>query len=157
MFRNCLTGRPYLWATRERQLSPSVLTLCILVMCKAHASFRRMLSHKLPAKNLQSSIFLSLHTQTHTLSLFHTQPLQLNLTINTGYKRLNKITIKFGMKLKPTKQIVVNYVILHEKDPIGSQLLCHKRIHLPSPTSNFMDFLASLLSFRIAHQLHIQS
>ena len=44
---------------------------------------------------------------THFLSL--TQLLQLNLTINIRYKRLNKITIKFGTKLKPTKQIVVNY------------------------------------------------
>ena len=37
----------------------------------------------------------------HTLS--YTQPLQRNPTQNTGYKRLNKITIKFGMKLKPTQ------------------------------------------------------
>ena len=44
-----------------------------------------------------------------SLSLSHTQPLQINLTWNTGYKRLNIITIKFGMKLKPTKHIVVNY------------------------------------------------
>ena len=36
-------------------------------------------------------------------SLFYTQPLQLNPKINTGYKRLNKITIKFGMELKPKK------------------------------------------------------
>ena len=32
----------------------------------------------------------------HTLSI--TQPLQSNPTINTGYKRLNEITIKFGTK-----------------------------------------------------------
>ena len=82
-----------------------VLTLRIPVMCRAYASFHGMLSHKLLAKTLQSSICLSLHT----LSLPLTQPLQLNSTINTGYKRLNKITIKFGTKLKPTKQIVVNY------------------------------------------------
>ena len=44
---------------------------------------------------------------THTLSL--TQPLQINLTWNTGYKRLNRITIKWGTELKPTKHIVVNY------------------------------------------------
>ena len=44
-----------------------------------------------------------------TFSLSLTQPLQLNLTLNTGQKRLNIITIKFGMKLKPTKHIVVNY------------------------------------------------
>ena len=43
-------------ATRETQLSPSILTLRILVMYKAHASFRGMLSHELPAKTLLSSI-----------------------------------------------------------------------------------------------------
>ena len=39
----------------------------------------------------------------HTLSLSITQPLQLDPTINIGYKRLSIITIKFGTKLKPTK------------------------------------------------------
>ena len=86
-----------------------ILTLQIPIMCRAHASFCRMLSHELPTKTLQSSICLSLHTHTHTLSLSHTQPLQLNPTINTWYKRLNKITIKFITEIKPTKQIVVNY------------------------------------------------
>ena len=43
----------------------------------------------------------------HTLSI--TQPLQLNPTINIGYKKLNKITIKFDTELKPTKHVVVNY------------------------------------------------
>ena len=42
--------------THETQLSPSVLTLYIPVICRAHASFRGMLSHELPAKTLQSSI-----------------------------------------------------------------------------------------------------
>ena len=45
----------------------------------------------------------------HTLSLSITQSVQLNPTINTGYKRLNKVTFKFGKELKPTKHIVVNY------------------------------------------------
>ena len=107
MFRKCLTGRPYPRATRETQLSPSILNFHILVMCRAHASFRGKLSRELPAKTLQSSIYLSLHTL--SLSHTHTQPLQLNPTINTGYKRLNKITIKFGTELKQTKYIVVNY------------------------------------------------
>ena len=47
---------------------------------------------------LESSYFLSI-----------TQPLQLNPTINTWYKRLNRITIKFGTELKPIKHIVVNH------------------------------------------------
>ena len=65
---------------------------------------REILSHELPTKSLQSSIAWVF---THSLSL--TQPLQLNPTINTGYNRLNKIIIKFGTKLKPTKHIIVNY------------------------------------------------
>ena len=52
----CLTKRPYSQDTRETQLSPSTLTLRIPVMCKAHASFRKMLGHKLPAKSLHSSV-----------------------------------------------------------------------------------------------------
>ena len=54
-----------------------VLTLRIPVMCRAHASFFGVLSHELPAKTLQSSICLSLHT----LSLSHT-----TLTIKTHNK-----------------------------------------------------------------------
>ena len=103
MFHDCLAGRPYPRATHETQLSQSVLTLHILVMCRAHASFHGMFSRELPAKTLQSSICLSLH------SFSLSQPLQLNPTINTGQKRLNQITVKFGTELKLTKQIVVNY------------------------------------------------
>ena len=113
IFHGCLARRSYLRATRKTQLSPSILTLRIPVMCKTHASFREMLSRELPIKTLQSSICLSLHTHTHALSLSLSfslsQPLQLNPTINIWYKILNKITIKFVTELKPTKQIVVNY------------------------------------------------
>ena len=60
-----------------------ILTLCIPIMCKTHASFRRMLSLELLAKTLQSSICLSLHT----LSLSHT-----TLTIKSHNKyRVQKI------------------------------------------------------------------
>ena len=45
-----------------------IMTLRIPVMCRAHASFRGMLSHELSTKTLQSSICLSLHTHTHSLS-----------------------------------------------------------------------------------------
>ena len=81
-----------------------VLTLHIPVMYKSHASLHGMLTRELPAKTLQSLICLE---SSHSLSL--SQPLQINPTWNTGYKTLNRITIKFGMKLKPTKHIVVNY------------------------------------------------
>ena len=52
----CLAGKPYLRDTHKTQLSPSVLTLHIPVMCRAHASFRRMLGRKIPAKTLLASI-----------------------------------------------------------------------------------------------------
>ena len=52
-------------------------------------------------------------SHTHSLSLSFTQLLKLNPTINTWYKILNKIIIKFGTKLKPTKYIVVNYNFTH--------------------------------------------
>ena len=110
MFRECLAGKPYLRATRETQLSPFVLTLRIPVMCRAHASFRGMLSCELPAKTLLSSI-----AWVFTLSLSITQPLQLNPTVNTWFKRLNEITIKFGMELKPTKHVVVNHNFIEHK------------------------------------------
>ena len=104
MLYGYLAERPYPRATRETQLSPSVMTLRILVICRAHASFRGMLSRELLAKTLLSSI-----AWVFTYSLSITQPLQLNPTINTGYKRWNKIIIKFSTKLKPTKHIVANY------------------------------------------------
>ena len=46
----------YLRDTCETQLSPCILTLRIPVMCRVHASFRGMLSRKLPVKTLLSSI-----------------------------------------------------------------------------------------------------
>ena len=104
MFRECLAGRPYPRATRETQLSPSVLTLRIPIMHRAYASFHGLLSRELPVKTFISSI-----AWVFTLSLSITQPLQLNPTINIWYKRLNKITNKFDTELKLTKYIVVNY------------------------------------------------
>ena len=48
----CLAGVSREDIIREIQLSPSVLTLGIPVMCRAHASFRGMLSREIPAKTL---------------------------------------------------------------------------------------------------------
>ena len=49
----------------------------------------------------KNSFGLQFAMSLHTLS--HTQLLQWNPTYNTGYIRLNKITIKFGAELKPTQ------------------------------------------------------
>ena len=103
MFRECLAGRPYPQVTHKTQLSPSVLTLRIPIMCRAHASFAGCLV----ASYRRKLFYLQLLESSHSFSII--QPLQLNPTINTGYKKLNKITIKFDMELKPTKHIVVNY------------------------------------------------
>ena len=52
----CLAGRPYPRDTRETQLSPSVQTLRISVMCKAHASLRGKFSRETPTRSLLSSL-----------------------------------------------------------------------------------------------------
>ena len=75
-------------------------------LCARHMHhFAGCLLASYPRKHFSLQFALSLHT----LFLSHTQPLQINPTCNTGYKRLNRITIKFGTELKPTKHIVVNY------------------------------------------------
>ena len=69
---DCFAGISWEGLTRETLMKTSclhpILTLHILVLFRAHASLRRMLTHKLPAKTLQSSIFLE---SSHTLSLSH--------------------------------------------------------------------------------------
>ena len=65
MFRGYLTGRPYPRDTRESQLSPSIMTLRIPVMCYALASLSGMAFHELPAKLLYSSLCLE---SSHSLS-----------------------------------------------------------------------------------------
>ena len=134
MSRRCLAGRPYPRDTRETQLSPSGLTLRIPVMCKEHASFRGMLSRELLVKSFQSLV-----AWVFTLSLSNTQPLQWNPTIHTGYKRLNNITIKFGMEYKPTKHNVENNNFTQSIHMQRSSLVeefniwknyCHLSIHI---------------------------
>ena len=93
----CFAGRPYPRNTRENQLSQFVMTLRIPIMCWAHASLREKSSRELLAKT--PLIF----DESWIFTLSHTQPIQRNLTYNTGYIRLNRITIKFGTELKPTQ------------------------------------------------------
>ena len=81
-------GRPYSPDTRETQLSLSVLTLRIPVMCKAYALLRGMLSHEIPTKT--SSVFSSLSL--HTLSLYYT-----TFTIKSHNKyRVQKIEYNYN-------------------------------------------------------------
>ena len=88
-------GRPYPRNTRDNQLLPSIMTLRIPIMCWAHASLREKSSRELLAKT--PLIF----DESWIFTLSHTQPIQRNLTYNTGYIRMNRIIIKFGTKLKP--------------------------------------------------------
>ena len=116
MFHECLVGRPYPRATRKTQLSPS----CLDSSHSSHVQSTCIISRDAQSRATyeNSSVFNLLES---SLSLSHTQLLQLNPTINTGYKRLNKITIKFGTELKPTKQIVVNYnftILMYVLSPI---------------------------------------
>ena len=56
----CLAGVSWEGRTREILARHSclhpVLTLCIPIMCKAHASLHKKLSRKIPARNLLASI-----------------------------------------------------------------------------------------------------
>ena len=67
MFREYIAGRPYLRDTRENQLSPSVMILCISVMCRTYVSLCGKASRKLPTKTSCSSLCLeSSHSFSHT-------------------------------------------------------------------------------------------
>ena len=82
-----------------------VLTLRILIMCRAHASLHRKLTHELPVKI--ASVFN--WPWVFTLSFSHTQPLQ----IKTHKKyRVHKIEQNYNQiwhGIKANKNIVVNY------------------------------------------------
>ena len=65
--------------SRKPVVSILSLTLCIPVMCKAHASLHGMLTRELPTKTLQSLICLE---SSHTLSLFHTHTALTNKSHN---------------------------------------------------------------------------
>ena len=95
--------------TRELLAQHSCLYLSWLFAFQSCAGHMHHFVGYLDASYPWKLLCLQLLESSHTHSLSITQPLQLNPTINIRYKRLNKITIKFFTKLKPTKFIVVNY------------------------------------------------
>ena len=97
MFRECLVGRP----------KHNCLHLSWLFAFQSYAGHMHHFAGCLVTSYPQKLFCLQLLESSH--SLFITQPLQLNPTINIWYKRLNKITNKFDTELKLTKYIVVNY------------------------------------------------
>ena len=103
----CLAGVSREGLTREILARHSYLHPVLTLRIPACASHMGHFAGCLVARYLRKLFSLQLLESSHSLSI--TQPLQSNPTINTGYKRLNKITIKFGTELKPTKHIFVNY------------------------------------------------
>ena len=128
-----------------------VLTLRIPVMCRAHASLREMLTRELPAKTLQSSVCLSLQS----LSLSHTQPLQINPTLNIRYKRLNIIIIKFDTELKLTKHIVVNYNYTVRFFFIGFSIKLVKNRAWNEESVQFCNWLDKRVPAKMAREKHM--
>ena len=103
----CLVGVSLEGLTREILARHSCLHPVLTLRIPACANHMSYFAGCLVARNPRKLFSLQLLKSSHPLSI--TQPLQSNPTINTGYKRLNRITIKFGTKLKPTKHIVVNH------------------------------------------------
>ena len=113
MSRGCLAERPYLRDLAERPYLRDLARHSCLHLAWLFA-FQSCARHMLPFAGCLVSCYpwnlfsLQLLESSHSLFLSNTQPLQWNSTINTGYKRLNNITIKFGTEYKPTKHNVVN-------------------------------------------------
>ena len=103
----CLAGVSWEGLTCEILARHNCLHLVLTLRIPACASHMSHFIGCLVARYPQKLFSLQLLESSHSLSI--TQPLQSNPTINTRYKRLNRIIIKFGMKLKPTKHIVVNH------------------------------------------------
>ena len=106
----CLTGVSLEGLTHEILTRHSCLHLAWLFTFQSCARHMLPFAGCIVASYSQNLFSLQLLESSHSLSLFNTQPLQWNPTINTGYKRLNNITIKFDIEYKPTKHNVVNNI-----------------------------------------------
>ena len=105
MFCRYLARRLYPRDTRKTQLYPS----CPNSSHSSHVQSTCITSLDAYSRATHKNTSIFNLPWVFTLFLSHTQPLQIKPTWNTRYKRLNIIIIKFGMELKPTKHIVVNY------------------------------------------------
>ena len=103
----CLAGVSREGLTREILARHSCLHSVLTLRIPACTSYMSHFAGCLIMRYLRKLFNLQLLESSHSLSI--TQPLQLNPTINTWYKRLNKITNKFDTELKLIKYIVVNY------------------------------------------------
>ena len=103
----CFTGISREGLTRKILARHSCLHPILTLHIPTCASLMSHFAGCLVVRYLRKLFSLQLFESSHSLSI--TQPLQSNPTINTGYKRLNRITIKFSTELKPIKHIVVNH------------------------------------------------
>ena len=96
----CFAGVSQEGLTHEILTKHSCLHLYWLFVLQSCARHMLYFVRCLVASYPQEIFWLQLHESSHSLSLSLslsiTQPLQLNPTTNTGYKRLNLIIIKFG-------------------------------------------------------------
>ena len=94
--------------TRELLMKYNCLHLSWLFAFQLCAGHMHHFAGCLVASYLRKLFCLQLLESSHTLFLSHNTYNKIP-QLNIGFKKLNKITIKFGTKLKPTKHIVVNY------------------------------------------------
>ena len=97
----CLASVSWEGLTHEILARHSCLHFVLTLRIPACTSYMSHFAGCLIMRYLRKLFNLQLLESSHSLSI--TQPLQSNPIINIGYKRLNRITIKFGMELKPTK------------------------------------------------------
>ena len=103
----CFAGVSREGLTREILARHNCLHPILTLRIPACASHTSHFAGCLVARYLRKLFNLQLLESSHSLSI--TEPLQSNSTINTGYKKLNRITIKFDTELKPIKHIIVNH------------------------------------------------
>ena len=94
----CFVGVSREGLTHEILAKHSCLHLYWLFAVQSCARHMLYFAGCLVARYPWELFWLQLLESLHSLSLSNTQPLQSNPTINTGYKRSNIITIKFGTK-----------------------------------------------------------
>ena len=111
--------------TRELLVKHNCLHLSWLFAFQSCAGHMHHFVGCIVTSYLRKLLCLQLLKSSHSLSI--TQPSKLNPIINIGYKRLNKITVKFGTELKPKKHIVVNYNFT----PINPFITCLNLYYLP--------------------------
>ena len=141
MFREYFVRRPYLRDTRENS------RLSWLFAFQSGALHVATLPDSFPRASREIHLFLTLSLSLHTLS--HTTLIIKKTSHKYREKWLNKITIKFGMELKPTQnscklQLYKNKINLRDKVKFDMHL------------KNFQEFFTYIkTNFAIFFMVHI--